>query len=145
MVDVQGIYPASRAYAREHGQQCAKEIMEWRETGIYQGHLLAELANILKPLDSARSMQMAEDLVIEVALAKLAASLDPNAEDKQHSCNREFAVQIASALMQLGTDAALGCMGRVMCWVAADLGQPLQFTCDLGVVTIEPKQPSLQS
>jgi hypothetical protein len=33
----------------------------------YRGHLLAELANILKPLDSARSMQMAEDLVIEVA------------------------------------------------------------------------------
>jgi hypothetical protein len=67
MTELQGIYPKSRAYAREHGQQCAKEILKWRETGIYRGHLLAELANILKPLDSARSMQMAEDLVIEVA------------------------------------------------------------------------------
>ncbi len=77
MAEVQGIYPASRAYAHQYGQQCAKEIMEWRETGIYRGHLLAELANILKPIDSARSMQMAEDLVIEVALAKLAADVEP--------------------------------------------------------------------
>ncbi|GJA77607.1 TPA: hypothetical protein NJT27_003389 [Klebsiella pneumoniae] len=80
MTELQGIYPKSRAYAREHGQQCAKEILKWRETGIYRGHLLAELANILKPLDSARSMQMAEDLVIEVALEKLASDSDDTTE-----------------------------------------------------------------
>jgi hypothetical protein len=49
-------------------------------TGIYRGHLLAELANILKPLDSARSMQMAEDLVIEVAPEKLASDSDEKTE-----------------------------------------------------------------
>lgn len=76
MADVQGIYPTARAYAREHGQQCALEIIEWRNTGIYSGHRLAELENILRPLDSARAMRMAEDLVIEVALAKLASDSD---------------------------------------------------------------------
>ena len=67
-----GIYPTARAYARKHGQQCAQEIVEWRETGLYKGSALRELADLLMPLDSARAMQMAEDLVIEVALEKLA-------------------------------------------------------------------------
>ncbi len=71
---VQGIYPAAKVFAREHGQQCAKEIMEWRRTGIYSGTRLAELANILRPINSSREdMQMAEDLVVEVALANLAS------------------------------------------------------------------------
>lgn len=55
--------------------------------------------------------------------------------------NREFAEQIGTAIVNLGTNEALGCMARVMCWVAVDHGQPIQFECDLGVVTIEPKQP----
>lgn len=59
--------------------------------------------------------------------------------------NKEFAEQIAAAMVTLGTDEALKCMGRVMCWVAADHGQPIRFECDLGVVTIEPKQQPLQS
>lgn len=53
--------------------------------------------------------------------------------------NREFAEQIAGAIASLGTTDALSCMGRVMCWVAADHGHPLQFDCDLGVVVIEPQ------
>ena len=73
MDPVQGIYPAAKVFAREHGQQCAKEIMEWRRTGIYSGTRLAELANILRPIDSSRNMQMAEDLIVEVALANLAS------------------------------------------------------------------------
>lgn len=59
--------------------------------------------------------------------------------------NKEFAEHIAAAMVALGTEEALGCMSRVMCWVAADHGQPIQFVCDLGVVTIEPKQQPLQS
>ncbi|MFQ1974410.1 hypothetical protein ACK34Z_13195 [Aeromonas veronii] len=59
--------------------------------------------------------------------------------------NKEFAGQIAAAMVALGTDEALKCMGRVMCWVAADLGQPIQFECDLGVVTIEPKRQVMVS
>ncbi|QJT37098.1 hypothetical protein E4188_22645 (plasmid) [Aeromonas media] len=59
--------------------------------------------------------------------------------------NREFAEQIGAAVTNLGTDEALGCMARVMCWVAADHGHPIQFECDLGVVTIEPKPLPLQS
>lgn len=59
--------------------------------------------------------------------------------------NREFAEQIGVAVASLGTNEALGCMARVMCWVASDHGQTIQFECDLGVVTIEPKQQPLQS
>ncbi|HDX8356806.1 TPA: hypothetical protein RQN15_000534 [Aeromonas hydrophila] len=59
--------------------------------------------------------------------------------------NKEFADQIAAAIVGLGTEEALSCMARVMCWVAADQGQPIQFECDLGVVAIEPKQQPLQS
>lgn len=59
--------------------------------------------------------------------------------------NKEFAEQIAAAMVALGTEEAMSCMSRVMCWVAADHGQPIQFECDLGVVTIEPKQQPLQS
>ncbi|MBS4689896.1 MULTISPECIES: hypothetical protein [Aeromonas] len=59
--------------------------------------------------------------------------------------NKEFAEQIAAAMAELGTEEALGCMSRVMCWVAADHGQPIQFECDLGVVTIEPKQQVMDS
>ncbi|MFQ2273980.1 hypothetical protein [Aeromonas hydrophila] len=59
--------------------------------------------------------------------------------------SKEFAEQIAAAIVSLGTEAALSCMARVMCWVAVDHGQPIQFECDLGVVAIEPKQQPLQS
>lgn len=59
--------------------------------------------------------------------------------------NKEFAEQIAAAMVELGTEEALGCMARVMCWVAAATAKPIQFECDLGVVTIEPKQQPLQS
>lgn len=61
------------------------------------------------------------------------------------SDNREFAEQIGAAVVSLGTNEALGCMARVMCWVASDHGQTIQFECNLGVVTIEPKLPPLQS
>ncbi|MND28134.1 hypothetical protein D3C80_186120 [compost metagenome] len=81
MAEVKGIYPAARAYAREHGQQCAKEIIVWRETAIYSGQKLAELADILRPLDTTRAMRLAEDLVIEVALAKLASDDEPKCEE----------------------------------------------------------------
>lgn len=59
--------------------------------------------------------------------------------------NKEFAEQIAAAMVELGTEEAIGCMSRVMCWVAAGQGQPIQFECDLGVVTIEPKQQVMDS
>ena len=59
--------------------------------------------------------------------------------------NKEFAEQIAAGMVTLGTEEALSCMSRVMCWVAADHGQSIQFECDLGVVIIEPKQQLLQS
>jgi hypothetical protein len=76
--NIQGCYPAARIFAQEHGQQCAKEILEWKKTGIYNGTRLAELANIIRPIDSSRDMQMAEDLVSEVALVKLASNVEPN-------------------------------------------------------------------
>jgi len=59
--------------------------------------------------------------------------------------NQEFAEQIGAAVASLGTSEALNCMARVMCWVAADYGQVIEFECDLGVVTVEPKQQPLQS
>ncbi|EAP4202254.1 MULTISPECIES: hypothetical protein [Gammaproteobacteria] len=59
--------------------------------------------------------------------------------------NQEFAEQIVAAVASLGTSEALNCMARVMCWVAADYGQVIEFECDLGVVTVEPKQQPLQS
>lgn len=59
--------------------------------------------------------------------------------------NKEFAEQIAAAMVAIGTEEALGCMAMVMCWVATYHGQSIQFECDLGVVTIEPKQQPLQS
>lgn len=59
--------------------------------------------------------------------------------------SKEFAEQIAAAIVDLGIEEALSCMARVMCWVAADHDQPIQFECDLGVVAIEPKQQPLQS
>ena len=59
--------------------------------------------------------------------------------------NREFAEQIGAAVANLGTNEALGCMARVMCWVVSDHDQTIQFECDLGVVTIESKQQPLQS
>ena len=77
MENIHEIYPAARKYASEHAQQCAQEIVTWRETAIYQGSALRELADILMPIDSARAMQMAEDLVIEVALVKLASDRQP--------------------------------------------------------------------
>ena len=42
METIQGIYPAAKVFAREHGRQCAKEILEWRRTGIYSGSRLAD-------------------------------------------------------------------------------------------------------
>jgi hypothetical protein len=58
--------------------------------------------------------------------------------------NKEFAEQIGAAVVSLGTSEALNCMARVMCWVA-DYGQVIEFECDLGVGTVEPKQQPLQS
>ncbi len=39
--------------------------------------------------------------------------------------NREFAEQIGAAVASLGTNEALGCMARVMCWVASEHGQTI--------------------
>ncbi len=60
------------------------------------------------------------------------------------SDNREFAEQIGAAVGSLGTEEALSCMARVMCWIATNQGVTIKFECDLGTVSIEPKQPPLQ-
>lgn len=73
MEDMQHIYQLARAYVHEHGHQCAKEILAWRKTGIYNGQALAELAKMLSPIYADMDMRKAEDLVVEVALNKLAS------------------------------------------------------------------------
>lgn len=57
--------------------------------------------------------------------------------------NREFADQIRAAMVSLGTEEALGCMARVMCYVAENHGQTIEFESALSVVTITPQQPNL--
>lgn len=59
--------------------------------------------------------------------------------------NREFCEQIGAAVAGLGPQEALECMARVMCWIAAENGHAIEFNCDLGVVTVEPTLPQLQS
>lgn len=55
--------------------------------------------------------------------------------------NKEFAEQIAAAMVALGTDETLIFIGPVIRWVATERDQPIKY----GVVTIEPKQQPLQS
>lgn len=59
--------------------------------------------------------------------------------------NREFCEQIGAAIVTLGTQEALSCMARMMCAIAHDQGVELEFECDLGVVEVTTKQPTLQS
>lgn len=66
-----GIYKAARAFANANKVECAKEIVRWRESGIYDGCKLSELASMLSSVDRFRSMRLAEDLVLEVAVYDL--------------------------------------------------------------------------
>lgn len=59
--------------------------------------------------------------------------------------NRTFAEQIGVAVASLGPEETIGCMARVMCWIATEHGSAIEFECDLGVVTVEPKKQQLQS
>ena len=79
MVDSRKVDSKARAYASEHGQQSAREIVEWRRTGIYKGSSLAQLAEIISADDRPIDFQMAEALVVQVALEKLAADAAPGA------------------------------------------------------------------
>lgn len=53
--------------------------------------------------------------------------------------NKQFCEQMANAIVQLGTEEALSCMGRMMCAIASQQGVELDFDCDLGTVNIRPK------
>lgn len=83
MTDYLNLYPAARAFAEANAQQCAQEIVAWRETAIYKGTALRELADILSPVSPHRDMRLAEDLVIEVALAKLAGTQENSSQEAQ--------------------------------------------------------------
>lgn len=54
--------------------------------------------------------------------------------------NHEFCEQMGQALVKLGTNEALSCMGRLMCAIAHQHGAELMFECDLGTVTVTPAQ-----
>ncbi|MCT8877511.1 hypothetical protein AAEH72_16040 [Shewanella xiamenensis] len=54
--------------------------------------------------------------------------------------NRDFCQQMADALVELGTKETLSCMARFMAAIATNQGVALEFNCDLGKVTIEPKE-----
>ncbi|WP_429069096.1 hypothetical protein [Aeromonas veronii] len=55
--------------------------------------------------------------------------------------NKEFAEQIASAMVTHGADETLIFIGPAIRWVSAERDHPIKY----GVVTIEPKQQPLQS
>lgn len=59
--------------------------------------------------------------------------------------NREFCESMVAALTSLGPEEALSCMARMMCAIASNHGGEMDFTCDLGVVTIVPTPIKQQS
>ncbi len=75
---------------------------------------------------------------IEEAPTEETASVGTIPQDKAVS-NRIFCEQMARALVDLGTEETLSCMGRMMCAIASDQGVELEFDCDLGTVSIKPK------
>lgn len=58
---------------------------------------------------------------------------------KETASNKLFCEQMANALVKLGTEETLSCMGRMMCAIASHQGVELDFDCDLGTVNIKPK------
>lgn len=62
----------ARAYAEQHGAACAREILVWRKTGHYQGRFLASLMALMGNDECHDGLQLAEDLVVKVALEALA-------------------------------------------------------------------------
>ncbi|MND11688.1 hypothetical protein D3C87_465800 [compost metagenome] len=61
-----------REFARQNLSQCAKEVLEWRRSGAYQGGALSSLAEILTPIDPDNAIRMAEEIVIGIALVNAA-------------------------------------------------------------------------
>lgn len=51
----------------------------------------------------------------------------------------EFCENMATALIDLGTNETLSCMARMMSAIAQHQGVDLEFDCDLAIVTIERK------
>lgn len=66
-------YPLARAYIKENPTACAQELQAWRDTGVYTGHHLENVANLLRPVSQYDCMKLADDLVLEYALKVLAS------------------------------------------------------------------------
>ena len=52
-----------------------------------------------------------------------------------------LAEQIAKSMAEVGPEETLSIMCRALTYVASTTDRTLEFTCDLGQVTIEPRQP----
>ncbi|HHQ4642212.1 TPA: hypothetical protein ACSP3W_000456 [Aeromonas veronii] len=111
----------------------------------YRGTLDLDDGVIAVIMAEAYETVLEMSMALEMSMEGFDRQLGSTDQGNGMADNREFAEQIGAAVASLGTSEALNCMARVMCWVAADHGQVLEFECDLGVVTVEPKKQQLQS
>lgn len=72
MSDPLSFYKQAESLARENLQQCAREVMEWRKTGILQDGKIREMEKLLDSVDNMQSTRMAEDIVLNLALEQFA-------------------------------------------------------------------------
>lgn len=63
------------AFAKLHVQQLAVELLEWQNTSILRSDgRVRELAHLLKALDTAHALKIAENFAIRAALEFVATS-----------------------------------------------------------------------
>jgi hypothetical protein len=74
-VKLRAVRDAGIAFAKQHVKELAQEILDWEETAVLKKDgRLRELANILKPLDGAKPLTLAQSFAMREVLNFVTAS-----------------------------------------------------------------------
>ncbi|WP_157661653.1 hypothetical protein [Burkholderia ubonensis] len=74
------------AYAREHAQELAVELLEWSDTALLRNGRVRELAQILKTLDAHHSLTLARSFAERAALEQAARRTTPDRDAIIEEC-----------------------------------------------------------
>ncbi|WP_176016618.1 hypothetical protein [Burkholderia sp. BCC0398] len=88
---------AATAYAREHVQELAEELLEWSDSTLLRNGRMRELARILQSLDGAHSLTLARSFAERAVLEQAGRRTTPDREAIIEEC-RQAALQRSAML-----------------------------------------------
>lgn len=72
MAESHAIYDKARELATNNLQKCCQEIVDWRKKAILNDGFVREMAEILESIDEHNATRIAEQIVLQLAIEKIA-------------------------------------------------------------------------